>query len=153
MKADITVVDPESESKIKISYGLISSSINDYSEILVISYSGKYGIGAAGNSDAQYMYAKGEFGLNMYETAGVIIDLRELEYEWGDMLELVFTIGKKQYRNAEFPRAVLIGEKCSKAIGTLIHGEDSKTPAITEEWIFDSFENAWDYIDRKINTI
>ena len=69
----------------------------------------------------------------------VILDLSEIEYKWGDMMDLVFNIGSNQYVDAEFPVALVIGENCSEAIGTLIHGIDSKESATTEDWIFDIF--------------
>lgn len=143
-------LNPEDLSEIKVQYLQGSSRITDYHDILTIKYSGKYGIGSAGNGDAQYMYAKGEYGLNCYEPMAAILDLSEIEYEWGDMMDLVFNIGSNQYIDTEFPIALVIGEKCSEAIGTLIHGIDSKKSATTEEWIFDDFELAWKFVEEKI---
>ena len=143
-------LNPSDLSEIKVQYLQGSSRITNYFDILTIKYSGKYRIGSAGNGDAQYMYAKGEYGLNCFRPSAVILDLSEIEYEWGDMMDLVFDIGSNQYVNAEFPIALIIGEKCSEAIGTLIHGIDSKELATTEEWIFDNFELAWTFVEEKI---
>ena len=119
--------------------------------ILVIKYSGKYGIGSAGNKDAQFMFAKGEYGLNLFEPSGAILDFRELEYEWGDMLDLVLNVGSNQYIDSEFPIALIVGDKCEEAISTLIHRINSKEPATTKEWIFHNFEEAWRYVEEKID--
>ncbi len=43
-----------------------------------------------------------------------------------------------------------VGDKCEEAIGTLIHGIDSKESATTIEWIFDNFEEAWRYVEEKM---
>lgn len=147
---ELKELNPEDLSEIKVQYLRGSSRITDYYDILTIKYSGKYGIGSAGNGDAQYMYAKGEYGLNCYEPMAAILDLSEIEYEWGDMMDLVFNIGSNQYIDAEFPIALVIGEKCSEAIGTLIHGIERKESATTEEWIFDDFELAWKFVEEKI---
>ncbi|MBQ0734208.1 hypothetical protein J9332_07785 [Aquimarina celericrescens] len=147
---ELKELNPQELSEIEVSYLKGNSRITDYYDILTIKYSGKYGIGSAGNSDAQYMYAKGEYGLNCYEPMGAILDLSNLEYEWGDMMDLVFNVGSNQYVDAEFPIALIIGEKCAEAIGTLIHGINSKESATTEEWIFDDFEMAWKFVEEKI---
>lgn len=144
-------LDPEDWSDIKVEYFGGSSSFKTYNNIFVIKYIGKHGVGAAGNGDAQDMYAKGEFGLDIFEPSGVILDFQELDYVWGDMLELVFDVGAYKSINIEFPKALVIGDNCAKAIGTLIHGIDSKESATTKEWIFDNFEEAWRYVDGKIS--
>ncbi|MEP1027871.1 MAG: hypothetical protein ABJG68_16780 [Crocinitomicaceae bacterium] len=141
---------PKHLSEIKVQYFIGNSRITDYYRILTIKYSGKYGFGSAGNGDAQYMYAKGEFGLNCYEPSAVILDFSQIEYEWGDLIEMVFSIGSNQYIDAEFPIALVIGKECSEAIGTLVHGIDSMESATTEEWIFDNFDLAWSFVEGKI---
>lgn len=147
---ELEELNPEELSEITIEYLKGSSRITNYYDILTIKYSGKYGIGSAGNGDAQFMYAKGEYGLNCYEPMGVILDMSELEYEWGDMIDLVFSVGSNQYVDAKFPTALVIGEKCQEAIGTLVHGIDSKEPATTKDWIFDDFKCAWNFIEEEI---
>ena len=54
-------LNPSDLSEIKVQYLQGSSRITNYFDILTIKYSGKYRIGSAGNGDAQYMYAKGEY--------------------------------------------------------------------------------------------
>ncbi len=149
---DINLIpqNPEDWSDIKVTYQMGSSRLREHYDILVIAYSGKYGIGSAGNGDAQYMYARGQFGLNIYEPAGAILDFRELEYVWGDLLAQVFDIQIEQYPDTRFPLAMVVGDKCKEAIGTLIHFGDESEPATSEDWIFDSLEEAWKYVEEKI---
>lgn len=145
-------LNPEDTSNIKVIYFQGNSGLTDYQNILVVKYMGKYGFGSAGNDDARYMYAKAEYGLNIYEPNAVILDFSELEYQWGDMLELVFNVGSHQYIHKAFPKALVLGEKCRAAIATLIHGNDEKT-ATSEDWIFDSFDEAWNYMKKMINDV
>ena len=152
MTIKLTEEYPDTMSSILVSYWTGYSRLSSHKDILVVKYSGKYGFGSSGNSDAKFMYAKGCFGLAAIEPLGVLIDLSELEYEWGDMLDLVFDIGRTQYINEPFPTALIVGEKCSNAIGTLIHGEKSSKPAIAEEWIFNEFDKAWEYLEKQIET-
>jgi hypothetical protein len=84
----------------------------------------------------------------MYKPNGVILDLTDLEYEWGDMMEYVFGIGTKLYHPRTLPKALVVGDKCIESIGTLIHGLYSKTPPTTEDWIFDALEEAWVYVEN-----
>ena len=84
----------ESLSDIGVSFSLGEHPCGRYPRaILVIACHGTYGIGSGGNSDATYLMAMGKAGLEAFEPDGVILDLRELSYEWGDMLEAFFGIG------------------------------------------------------------
>jgi hypothetical protein len=137
-------------SDIQVTFHTGDSTITKYRQILVISYAGEYGVGCEGNGDAQYMYAMGKFGIELYEPAGIIIDFRELEYVWGDMLEMVFGLGCLNYHPHNVPNAMIVGDKCQEAIGTLIHGLDSKEPPTTEDWIFGSLEEAWKFVEEGV---
>ncbi len=146
----IKEVFPEKQSTIEVSFFKGNSRIREYSKILLIKFSGEYRYGSAGNRDARFMYAMGEYGLNSYQVFGAVIDLRNLQYEWGDMFSLVFDIGENQYSDREFPVSFILGRKCKKAIGTLMFGINSNKPATSQEGIFDSVEEAWKYVEEKI---
>lgn len=130
-----------------------NSSINSAYDILVVKYSGEYPFGSLGNSVARFMFAMGNAGLHAYEPCGVIIDMSELHYEWGDMLEIVFGIGAGQYLDTEFPVATVVGPQCREAVRTLIHGENSKKQLEDIGWVFDSLELAWEHVDQLINKV
>jgi len=140
--------NPNELSKIEVSFWTGASRITDYRTILVVRYRGKYRPGSEGNPDATFMYAQGRYALAAFTPCAVLIDLTELEYEWGDMLEAVFSFAADQYYDKPFPTAVLVGEKCADAIGTLIHGMHSKEPATTEDGFFGDFEKAWTYLEK-----
>jgi hypothetical protein len=136
----------EDLSSIKIDFYMGVSKTVDYLDIMVIKYSGVYGFGSAGNSDAAFMYAMGKAALAAWEPSAVILDLSDLEYEWGDMLIMVLDIGGDQYRDAIFPTALVVGPKCEEAVRSLLALEGLDA----EEWIFTDLEKAWDCIDLKL---
>ncbi len=143
-------LDLEIISDIEVSYLKGSCRSKKHLDILIVKYSGKYKVGSAGNEDARYMFAKAQYGLNCIEPAGVILDLSDVDYVWGDMMELVFSVGMNQYENVELPLTIIIGSKCQKAIGTLIYGIDSKELATSKDCIFDNFEQAWEFVEKKV---
>jgi len=149
-ESQLESLDPESVSNVTVSFKKGPATNEPYRGILVIAFKGEYRIGSQGNPDANYMHAKGDFGADLYHPSGIILDLRELDYKWGDELDYIWMIGNKHSRR-EIPRAVILGADCREAIGTLFHGVNSTTPATTEEWIFDSFDEAWKYVDDKIS--
>jgi hypothetical protein len=138
--------DELSDIKLEIYTG--ESRYKDYLEIMVLKYNGIYGIGSSGNGDAQYMYAMGKAALAAWEPSGVILDWSNLDYQWGDMLEMVLDIGEHQYIDAMFPTAVIVGPKCEEAVRTLLLGIDSKEPIEKLPFVFRDLESAWQYINK-----
>jgi hypothetical protein len=58
--------------------------------LLVVAFSGRYRPGSAGNPDARHMSAVVAAALVGWDFDGVVLDLRELDYVWGDALLGVF---------------------------------------------------------------
>lgn len=140
----------EDLSEIKIDIYMEETSTYNESNTMIIKYSGEYGLGSSGDSDAIYMCAMGKAALSAWNPSGVIIDLSDLSYKWGDMIEMVFDIGSEQYIDSEFPRAVIVGSKCEEAIRTLIFGLNSEESIESVGWIFRNLESGWKYIESKI---
>ena len=112
-------------SRIQVRYFMVESKTKPYLKILVIRYSGVYPPGSGGNDDAQYMYALASAGVAAFKPWGVIHDLTEIVYEWGDKLDLVFGVGP-QFEAS--PVAVVVGPACEAAVRTLLLGVDSDEP-------------------------
>jgi hypothetical protein len=146
IESDLTEIDYEKVSDIKVTFRTGVSRVK-HATILVVSFIGNYNIGAMGNDDAEYMFAKLEFGMFMSGASAIIIDFRQLNYVWGDMIEAVSCPAI----NRRIPVACVLGDGCREAYGTLIHGVDSKEPATTEEEIFDDFYKAWQYIEEQLD--
>lgn len=137
-------------SDIKVEYYIGVSDVLDYKEVLVIKYSGTYGLGSAGNADATYMSAMGKAAIEAWEPNAVIFDLQELDYEWGDRLEYVFGIGVDKYADEPFPVAVIVGLGCEEAVRTLLLGVNSKEPVSSTGWVFKDFKKAWTFINEEL---
>jgi hypothetical protein len=151
-------------SNIKVQYFLGPSTRKAYLEILIIRYSGKYRFGSGGNGDAQFMYAMAKTGVAAFEPWGVIHDLSELAYEWGDMLDMVFAVGPIEPReygtavidelfreNRAMTPAILVGPQCAEAVRTLLLGINSSEPLEKVGKVFSIFEDAWDFVDAQID--
>jgi hypothetical protein len=155
-------------SDIRHEFLIGKSQRTKYKEILVIKYSGEYGFGSRGNPDARFMCALAEAAISYYDPDGIVLDISELKYEWGDMLEMVFSLGAKYYRHTAkdkadqeskalyemraIPQATLIGPPCKEAVRTLLLGEDCDTSASLKEyaWLFENFDDAWNYVEEQI---
>jgi hypothetical protein len=132
-------------------------------KILVIRYVGSYGFGSAGNGDATYMAAMAQAGMDVFQPWGVIHDLSELEYEWGDALAEVLA-AKPQAVSAtsaliawifDLPEAaarpaVVVGPGCEEAVRTLMLGADSDEPVEAIGNVFRDLASAWAFIESKV---
>jgi hypothetical protein len=150
-------------SRIKVRFFLGPATSQPHLLLLVIRYEGTYGHGSAGNEDAQFMYAMARAGVDAFEPWGVIHDLSALAYEWGDLLERVFTVGPRD-EGAELlgaifgtstpspagQPAVVVGPRCEEAIRTLLLGENCTEPVEKFGYVFRSLQAAWEFVDSQI---
>lgn len=142
---NLTLVDPKSENELKTEFYVGNSNTHEYDiKIVTIKFIGEYRAGSNGNLDAKFMYSTIEFVKSYFNPNGIILDLRELKYEFGDELTKAFGAGKY------IAFAVLISDLNKKSIGTLVNFGKENIPATEKEYIYDSFELAWEYIINKI---
>lgn len=85
-----------------------------------------------------------------WEPSGLILDLSELAYEWGDRMENVFDIGHAKYGDIPFPAALIVGERSEEAIRTLILGVYSDQTIDDIDWVHRDLSSAWAYIEQKL---
>ena len=133
-------------SKIEVRFFTGPSSKKNYLQILVIKYIGTYGWGSGGNDDARYMRAMATAAIDAFRPWGVVHDLSELSYEWGDMLEQVF-IGPVFEPS---PTGIVVGPECEEAVRTLLLGVNSQEPIEKAGNVFRSLDAAWAYVDAQI---
>src|SRR6266550_2062673 len=57
--------------------------------ILIAKFTGRYRPGCQGNPDAAYLVAMGVAAVSYWEPKGVVLDVSQLEYVWGDMMDMV----------------------------------------------------------------
>ena len=91
-------------------------------DVLVVSFSGVFGTGSAGNGDASYMQAMTLSALAGYSCEAIVVDLQQLDYRWGDALLSVFQ-DIYQFKNdpgePSFPAVVVTSESCRLALLSL----------------------------------
>ncbi|GLI10717.1 hypothetical protein YDYSG_67530 [Paenibacillus tyrfis] len=149
MKSDFQEVKLSELSDIQVDYFIGPSKTVEYRDIMIIKYSGEYGFGSAGNSDAVYMKAMGRAALEAWKPDAIILDWSDLKYEWGDMLEMVLDIDIGCCEPA-LPMAVIVGPPCEEAVRTLLLGIDSEEELETIEWVFKNKDEAIDYIEKQL---
>jgi hypothetical protein len=112
-------------------------------DILIITFHGNYRYGSAGSSDAGLIKGIVTTGLSVFNPFSILIDLSDLEYNWGDNLDLSFE------ETGYTTTAVLVGEKCRRAMSTLSFGIDTDKDIVDNVLFFDSFDNAIEMLKRK----
>lgn len=135
----------DKETNIRYEFKLETTGKNRFWYTLIAKFSGTYRRGSAGAPDAHFICGIAQTALAMWHPAALILDLRELSYVWGDEMDIVLSGGSGR----RVPTAVVGSDACLPAIGTLIHGIDSTTPATEAENIFDNIDEAWEYVRKK----
>ena len=88
-------------------------------EFLVIRYEGVYRHGGAGRGDALYIVAAAEAALKAWWAPCTILDLRDLQYEWGDNMEWITSIAWDRVMHRHSPLAIVVSDKCREALQSL----------------------------------
>ena len=107
--------------------------------ILVVSFTGICGIGSDGNDDAEFMRAIVVAALDAWTPSGLVLDLRQLSYEWGDLMTGVLCGGDRCCAVPMLPAAVLVSDLCREGLTSLVEREMGGVPA---QWLFDDLEIA-----------
>lgn len=124
-------------SKINFRVFLGSTPVTE-SKVLVIAFSGVYGYGSKGNGDATFMSAVCIAAAECWHPNAVILDLRELDYQWGDMLASVFMSAGGENSSGPIPVVILAGDRSREGLISLVD-DLFREPA---QWIFDDLDAA-----------
>ena len=90
----------------------------------------------------------GQAGVTAFDPFAVITDLRSFSYTWGDDIGGVLPISP---RFGE-PCAVVVGDLCRRALGTLWDpAEEHNSDPCEFEFFFASLEEAWDYVTHRLD--
>ncbi len=119
--------------------------------ILVARFEGVYRVGCKGAPDGRLIQGLTGAALIIWRPSGLILDLRQLSYVWGDEMEEVLGMRGE----IKIPFAVVGSELCLPAIGTLIKqfsGFKELKTATDAENVFEGIEEAFDYVGRKIDS-
>ncbi|MCG6157507.1 hypothetical protein [Rubinisphaera margarita] len=113
-------------------------------EILVVRFSGTSGFGCANDSDAIYMDAMVRAGIAAFDSVGVILDLREMGYEWGDMMLCPFAAGSRYYVDSDLPVVAVVSDRNRKGLKSLMADEAGIDPTTV---LFDTMDAALAHLD------
>ena len=115
-----------------------------YLHILVVQFSGTSGFRCANNSDAIYMDAMVRAGIAAFDCVGVILDLRKMAYEWGDMMVCPFAAGSRYYVDSDLPIVAVVSERNRKGLTSLMIDEADTDPSTV---LFETMDTALDRLN------
>ncbi|GIE78648.1 hypothetical protein Aph02nite_45980 [Actinoplanes philippinensis] len=136
------VITPRSLGELSaIRYRFATARRGDGDDLLVVTFAGAYGVGSSGNGDALFMRAVIGLALRAFAPAGVVLDLRELDYRWGDMMASVLN---DAIVGGVAP-AVVVSDACRKALTSLVTDELGEDPG---DRLFDGLDDALHAVHR-----
>jgi hypothetical protein len=87
---------------------------------VVVHFQGEYGHGSQGNGDGRFMAAVTHAALQALQADGLVLDLQELEYEWGDLIIRAILAGRNERDEWNTPTALVVSQRCEKGITSLL---------------------------------
>lgn len=145
-KLNLTEHKFEELSKLKYSIYTTPSTSKSYLRYLVVAFYGEYRYGSAGDNDAAFMRGVIAAALLSWDSQGIIIDLRDMKYMWGDMLQSVFYVADSITK--DIPTVVLVSDLNREGINSLLKKEMFEDPS---KWLYESTEEAIKAIEEKPN--
>jgi hypothetical protein len=110
--------------------------------IQVVRFTGEYRVGSRGENDAAYMRGVALLAVSAWDTACLVLDLRELEYSWGhSLLGVIEAPGELHDEEGDpgFPVLVVASDRCRAGLESLL---GSAPPPDGRPQIFDSLDDA-----------
>ena len=138
----VSLNDPQ--NPIRCEFSLIDPETPGKWHILVARFVGTYRIGCKGNPDAMFIASMARAAVFNWGPSGVILDLSQLDYKWGDNMEEVLNV--PQWAGFDIPFAVLVGAESREAIASLKFGVETKKQATEVEGYFDTLAAAIEYL-------
>jgi hypothetical protein len=135
-------------SEIKYEYftsSFPSSDNSDDDDVLIVAFHGSCGFGSGSNADRQFMSAMTKAGLAAFEPLGLILDMTDLVYEWGDMMSAILGAGDGIYFESPFPTVVIVSSKCLDGLTSLVRDEMDDDPAA---WLYSDLSSALAAVER-----
>lgn len=141
MLTELTIPCPENIScKYYIPHGIDTQRM----DILIVSFFGNYPDGSMGNEHGAYIAHMTVHGLLAFAPDCIILDLRELEYRWGNTLLRVFQDisgfkdQDKEQDEPYFPVLVVTSQKSRGGFLSLVTPSGAKEP----DWHFAKMDDA-----------
>jgi hypothetical protein len=122
--------------------------------VMILQFSGTFGGGSAGNDDGVVMRMITFAALSVWHADGVVFDLRELNYVWGDKIWEIFGCGIDPSGVEQLPYATVISDRCRQGFSTCMSIVEpvfeELEPAITN--VRDRAQRALDDVWAEIDT-
>ncbi len=116
---------------------------------IVVGFEGEYGYGSKGNGDALFMTAIIKAALAAWDSVALILDLRAMVYEWGDLIGSAVFAGADKYLDAPFPTSIVISDRNREGMTSFMRDEMGQDP---QKWLFDSLEEALRAVEEQLQT-
>jgi hypothetical protein len=92
-------------------------------DVQVVAFEGSYGVGSRGNPDAAFMRAVVAQAAEAWNSIALVLDLRELEYSWGNSLLGVIQAAEQLHGGEDhspFPVKLVVSDKCRDGLLSLL---------------------------------
>jgi len=114
------------------------SNEQDQIEVMVVAFRGKYRSGSFGNGDGRLMAAITHAAIAGWLPSGLLIDLREVEYEFGNTLIDCIDAGRDQSCGWYVPTRIIVADKSKRGVESLL----TYLKRDPKEWVFSTMEEA-----------
>ena len=132
-----TTARPTTDAEIKIEVWQSSDGI------ILISLEGVYPDGGAGNPLAKSLLTYGENLCDRLKPSAIILDMRQLVYRWGDMIDWLYHISDSYSQSVR--QATIVSDLNRKALTTL-EFDDLSSDITDLEFVFETFAAALTYV-------
>jgi len=114
--------------------------------VLVLAFDGQYLPGAMGNRNASFMIKTIRNELENWKPYGLILDFRQLEYEYGDMMDGVLQVAENIFLGASCPTVVVTSKLNRDGLIGLVVSVMGDT---VSRWLFNTIDDALAAIDKR----
>lgn len=115
-------------------------------DIIVLSFAGTYQLGSLGSGDGRFMAGIANAVVSAWLPSGLILDLRELKYDFGDTILDAVNVGYDETHGWCIPTRIVVSELSHSGMSSLMNFV-KREPS---EWLFFTREEA---IDRVLTLI
>lgn len=135
-------------STAKVSFAAGSLRSTPHAEVLVIKFIGKAANSREYHGTFSFMNAMIAAGVAAWSPFAVVLDLRQLSYEWGDEMSGTLTSAYDGDSRYSPPTAVVVSDLNREGLTSLVIQEMFASP---EDWLFDTVEDAITAVDRRVD--
>jgi hypothetical protein len=108
--------------------------------VAVLAFTGTYGYGSQGNGDGRFMTAMVHAAIEAWSPNGIILDLRELAYEFGNTILSAIDAGRDDENEGWITPTVIVASDSSRTGLTSLLQYTNRPP---QDSIFDTIESAY----------